>query len=66
MPFHYTGHHVLSDFSRTWSVDEVHLVVLGLLNESKIKELGVDRKAGRVYGVNDGLAFAMCVARRKR
>ncbi|HEY4196574.1 MAG TPA: hypothetical protein VGM63_13615 [Mucilaginibacter sp.] len=25
-----------------------------------------DRKAGRAYGVNDGLAFAMCGARKKR
>jgi len=32
----------------------------------KWKERLDDRKAGRVYGVNDGLAFAMCAARRKR
>jgi len=25
-----------------------------------------DRKAGRAYGVNDGLAFAMCAARKRR
>jgi hypothetical protein len=30
------------------------------------KECGADRKAGRVYGVNDGLAFAMCEARKRR
>jgi hypothetical protein len=30
------------------------------------KERWADRKAGRVYGGNDGLAFAMCVARKKR
>ena len=57
---------VLSDFARSWSVDRVHLVLLTLLNESKIKEREADRKAGRVYGVNDGLAFAMCAARKRR
>jgi hypothetical protein len=36
------------------------------INEPVRKECWVDRKAGREYGVNDGLAFAMCAARRKR
>jgi hypothetical protein len=37
----------------------------GLLTKAK-KERWPDRKAGRVYGVNDGLAFAMCGALQKR
>ncbi|WP_426670651.1 hypothetical protein ACPPVU_05315 [Mucilaginibacter sp. McL0603] len=32
----------------------------------KQKERWVDKKAGRVYGGNDVLAFAMCEARKKR
>jgi hypothetical protein len=40
--------------------------MLSHYNESIKKERWVDRKAGRVYGGNDGLAFAMCEARKKR
>jgi hypothetical protein len=32
----------------------------------KQKERRPDRKAGRVYGGNDGLAFALCGAQKKR
>jgi hypothetical protein len=46
---------VLPDFARSCSAD------------LKIKnERWPDRKAGQVYGGNDGLAFAMCAARKKR
>jgi len=46
---------VLPDFGRSCSAD----------GETK-KERWSDRKAGRAYGGNDGLAFAMCGALQKR
>jgi len=56
----------LSDYTRSWSVDWVHLVLLTLLNDPQIKQRGADRKAGQRKGVNGGLAFAMCGALQKR
>jgi hypothetical protein len=46
---------ILPDFIRSCSAD------------FKTKNVGwPDRKAGRAYGGNGGLAFAMCEARKKR
>jgi hypothetical protein len=57
---------VLIDFTRSWSDDRGAFSTTALLNKPLIKECEADRKAGRVYGGNDGLAFAMCEARKRR
>ncbi len=56
---------VLPDFARSCSADG-RIKPLALNKILKQNERWADRKAGRAYGGNDGLAFAMCAARKKR
>jgi hypothetical protein len=59
---------VLPDFIRSCSVDERSHLKESVLLHNPWNKSGQrpDRKAGRVYGGNAGLAFAMCEARKKR
>jgi len=60
-------HIVLPDFTRSWSADGDNIINAITLNKTQTKAgKGLTEKRAREYGGNDGLAFAMCAARKRR
>jgi hypothetical protein len=65
-PCHAQATIVLPDFARSCSADGENEKSIASKTNLKQKKRWPDRKAGRAYGGNPGLAFAMCEARKKR
>ncbi|MGZ3820107.1 MAG: hypothetical protein ACXVB6_05920 [Mucilaginibacter sp.] len=57
---------VLPDFFRSCSADGTIISAVILSKTANKSGQRPDRKAGRAYGGNAGLAFAMCAARKRR